>query len=79
MVVANILAGTLHALRDVLARCVGPGGRLVLSGLLASQAPAMRRHYGHHFGPFTERRAAGWSLLCAPRRAAQAAPGRGGG
>ena len=79
VVVANILAGTLHALRDVLARCVGPGGRLVLSGLLASQGKALRRHYGHRFGPFTEQRAAGWSLLCAPRRAGQAAPGRCGG
>jgi ribosomal protein L11 methyltransferase len=41
VVVANLLAGTIVAEADVLARTVAAGGRLVLSGILADQAAAV--------------------------------------
>ena len=45
IVVANILLNTLVDLAPQLARKVSHGGRLVLSGLLASQAPAVEKGY----------------------------------
>ncbi|RLQ21151.1 50S ribosomal protein L11 methyltransferase [Seongchinamella sediminis] len=44
-VIANILAGPLMELSDTLLHCLKPGGTLLLSGLLATQAPAMIDHY----------------------------------
>jgi ribosomal protein L11 methyltransferase len=45
VVVANIQADVLEALRDELAARVAPGGALVLSGLLTSQIDAVSRSY----------------------------------
>ncbi|TDG11582.1 50S ribosomal protein L11 methyltransferase [Seongchinamella unica] len=45
-VIANILAGPLMELSDTLLHCLKPGGTLLLSGLLDSQAPGMIEHYG---------------------------------
>lgn len=45
VVVANILAGPLIDLAATLVRFLRPGGTLLLSGLLASQAPELCRHY----------------------------------
>ena len=45
-VIANILAGPLMALSDTLLHCLKPGGTLMLSGLLATQAPGLIEHYG---------------------------------
>ena len=45
IVIANILLNTLEELAPALATKVGRGGRLVLSGLLASQAEAAERVY----------------------------------
>ena len=42
IVVANILAPILLALRDDLVRVLRPGGRLLLSGLIAAQTDEMR-------------------------------------
>jgi len=45
-VVANILAGPLMELSDTLLHFLKPGGTLMLSGLLATQAPGLIAHYG---------------------------------
>lgn len=45
LIVANILAGPLIALAPSLAPALVPGGRLVLAGLLSSQARAVGRAY----------------------------------
>ena len=44
-VIANILAGPLMELSDTLLHFLKPGGTLMLSGLLATQAPGMIEHY----------------------------------
>lgn len=44
-VIANILAGPLMTLSDTLLACLRPGGTLLLSGLLATQAGALVDHY----------------------------------
>ena len=61
LVVANILLNTLVELAPAIARKVAPGGRLVLSGLLATQADEAQRAYvaqGLVAGPRKERE--GW-------------------
>ncbi|TMB48715.1 MAG: 50S ribosomal protein L11 methyltransferase [Deltaproteobacteria bacterium] len=45
LVVANLLADAIVAEAGALARAVGPGGRLVVSGLVAEQLPAVRAAY----------------------------------
>ena len=45
VVVANILAGPLAELSDTLLGLLSPGGTLLLSGLLDSQAPGLCAHY----------------------------------
>ena len=45
LVVANLLADAIVAEAGALAGAVGPGGRLVVSGLLAEQLPAVRAAY----------------------------------
>ena len=44
-VIANILAGPLMELSDTLLHFLKPGGTLMLSGLLDTQAPGMIAHY----------------------------------
>ena len=44
-VIANILAGPLMELSETLLHCLKPGGTLMLSGLLDTQAPGMIEHY----------------------------------
>ncbi|RDV04985.1 50S ribosomal protein L11 methyltransferase [Undibacter mobilis] len=46
LIFANILLGPLTRLAVPIARLVAPGGRVVLSGLLTSHAPAARSIYG---------------------------------
>jgi len=45
VVIANILAGPLMQLSDTLLRFLRPGGTLLLSGLLQTQADELRQHY----------------------------------
>ena len=49
VVVANILAGPLKELKTVIAGYCKPGGRLVLSGLLESQAEELIAYYSDAF------------------------------
>lgn len=49
LLVANILAGPLVELAPLFAERVRPGGGIVLSGILASQAEEVARHYRHWF------------------------------
>jgi len=45
LLIANILAGPLKALAEEFDRLLKPGGTLVLSGLLTSQAEELQTHY----------------------------------
>ncbi|WP_115720147.1 50S ribosomal protein L11 methyltransferase [Gallaecimonas mangrovi] len=57
VVVANILAGPLHELRDIILGYLKPGGVIALSGILESQAPALSAFYGEQcqMDPIVER------------------------
>ena len=63
LVMANILAGPLMALRDRLRDRVRPGGKLIMSGLLSRHADEIEQAYqgAFHFGPRLERD--DWILL----------------
>jgi ribosomal protein L11 methyltransferase len=62
VVLANILAGPLIHLAPRLTALVRPGGKLVLSGLLANQADEVEAAYAAHF--VLERRVHdGWAML----------------
>ncbi|WP_017443690.1 50S ribosomal protein L11 methyltransferase [Gayadomonas joobiniege] len=49
LVVANILAGPLRELKEIIAGYVRPGGKIALSGLLASQAEEIAQLYSEWF------------------------------
>jgi ribosomal protein L11 methyltransferase len=64
IVVANILLNTLEELSPEIARKVAPGGRLVLSGLLADQADAAERAYvAQGLKPVLRRQREEWMLV----------------
>jgi ribosomal protein L11 methylase PrmA len=66
LVVANILRGPLLELAPRLARLCAPGGRLLLSGVLAEQAPEIRARYeGLGFGGFVIEAEGSWAALSA--------------
>lgn len=69
IVIANILAGPLEQLAPTLAALVREGGRLVLSGILREQAPAVAARYAAWFdiAPAIERE--DWTRLDGVRRA----------
>jgi len=48
-VVANILAGPLAELKNIISAYVKPGGKLVLSGILESQAQSVIDAYSDEF------------------------------
>ena len=64
LIVANILAAPLHDLAPAIARTLQPGGYLLLSGITADQAGAIRGRYGA-FGFTLEKRIllGGWAAL----------------
>lgn len=69
LIIANILANPLIALANGLARISPPRGRIVLSGLLVTQAPEVLAAYrAAGFSLFEQRRIAGWSTLTLVRR-----------
>jgi ribosomal protein L11 methyltransferase len=69
LVLANILLGPLQRMATPMARLLGPGARVVLSGLLTSQASAALAAY-RHVGLALEHRIVleGWSTLVLRRR-----------
>jgi ribosomal protein L11 methyltransferase len=61
IVIANILLNTLEDLAQEIASRVAPGGRLVLSGLLAAQGEAAERAYvAVGLLPFARKEREGW-------------------
>ncbi len=68
VVLANILAHPLKLLAPLLARATREGGRVVLAGILESQANEVRRAYAQWFDMDTIRRDEGWVLLAGVRR-----------
>jgi ribosomal protein L11 methyltransferase len=66
--VANILANPLRMLAPLLAAHTVPGGRLVLSGILAAQAEEVRLAYEHWFELRIAGEDAGWVSLAGERR-----------
>lgn len=67
LVMANILSGPLVELSPVLSRLVRPGGRLILSGLLAGQADTVTAAYRDTFKMAPPRLKDGWALLSGTR------------
>jgi ribosomal protein L11 methyltransferase len=65
---ANILAGPLIDLAPRFAEIVRPGGNIVLSGILAEQANAVRQAYETWFALQLQRQQEDWVLLNATRK-----------
>lgn len=72
VVMANILANPLVLLEPVLAARTRVGGRLALSGILASQAAEVIDAYAHDFDLAVGAVMQGWILLAGTRRTAPA-------
>ena len=68
VVLANILAGPLVSLAPTLARVVVPGGAVVLSGILARQAPTVPAAYEPWFEQVAMHERDGWTRIDARRR-----------
>lgn len=68
VVLANILANPLRVLAPALAAAVRPGGRIVLSGLLAEQAAEMSALYAQWFDMASPVCEEGWARLAGVRR-----------
>ena len=68
VVLANILAGPLVSLAPELARAVVPGGAIVLSGILARQAPTVAAAYEPWFERIATHERDGWTRIDARRR-----------
>jgi ribosomal protein L11 methyltransferase len=67
VVVANILTNPLRLLAPALARRVRPGGRIVLSGILAPQADDVIAAYGDWFTISVWKADDGWVALAGTR------------
>ncbi len=66
---ANILLKPLLELEQTFAELVAsPGGKIVLSGILATQVPQVREAYGEHFAHFSEAHEGEWALVTAVRK-----------
>ncbi len=68
MVVANILTNPLKAMAPLLAGRVRPGGRLVLSGILAEQAEDVMAIYRTWFAFDPPETDEGWVRLAGTRQ-----------
>ena len=68
VVIANILSNPLKVLAPMLAARVRPGGKIVLSGILAAQAEEMRALYGEWFAMLPAILDAGWACLTGVKR-----------
>jgi ribosomal protein L11 methyltransferase len=63
LVIANILAGPLLSLSDRLLGFLKPGGTLLLSGLIQSQAEDLRTHYSERISLSVAGETEGWICL----------------
>ena len=63
VVIANILAGPLVELSDTLLAFLKPGGTLMLSGLIESQAETLIAHYGDRVSILVVGKTEGWTCL----------------
>ncbi len=63
LIIANILLAPLIALKDRFHQLLHQGGLLVVSGLLAEQAPDLIKAYSSTFTKVTGENLDGWSLL----------------
>lgn len=68
LVAANILAGPLVARAEYFARQLRPGGRIVLSGILAAQRKTLEQRYADYFENFVSVERQGWFRLAAIRK-----------
>ena len=68
LIVANILARPLIDLADTFRQCQPAGGRIVLSGLLASQLDELECRYEPYYEDFARQELADWGLLTGTRR-----------
>ncbi|GAB4122665.1 MAG: 50S ribosomal protein L11 methyltransferase [Sideroxydans sp.] len=68
VVVANILTNPLRALAPLLANATRPGGRIVLSGILAGQSQEVMRIYAPWFELAPPALEEGWACLSGVRR-----------
>jgi ribosomal protein L11 methyltransferase len=68
LVLANILAAPLIALEPLLAACTRPGGRIVLSGILESQAAEVAAAYAQDFNAGLIALEDGWALVGGERK-----------
>ena len=68
LVLANILAGPLIELEPLLAARTRAGGRVVLSGILESQAPEVAAAYARDFDAAVLAIEEGWALVGGERR-----------
>ena len=68
VLVANILAGVLVELAEVLASAVRPGGRLALSGILRHQVPEVEACYNPCFIMDEPEYQGDWALLAGTRK-----------
>lgn len=63
VILANILAGTLIELAPFLGQCLGTGGQIVLSGVLAEQADEVAAAYSNRCGAMHVEEKEGWVRL----------------
>lgn len=70
VVIANILSGPLKVLAPLFAQLTRPGGRIVLSGVLAAQASEVAESYSHWFEMRPEVVVEGWARLEGSRTSA---------
>ncbi len=68
VILANLLLKPLLELAPRFADLLGPGGRLVMSGILAEQVPPCVAAYGKWFGVAPAILSGEWALLCGTRR-----------
>ncbi len=67
LTVANILAGPLTMLEDILKDLTKEGGTIVLSGILVEQAPEVIKAYSRDFKMDSVKDREGWALLTGTR------------
>lgn len=67
VVVANILTNTLIELAELLQNCVKNGGKIIMSGILATQKEEILQTYSPHFADFVVKQKDDWLLITATK------------